>query len=1086
MRPHKLTMKGFGPFAKETVIDFDRLGNSIFLISGETGSGKTMIFDALVYALYGTTSGERRDKLSIASYLSDFGSEEEKNALKVELTFSEGGKNYTVERRLERKRKNLSQSGWLKRDGELLVENKSRFVETDKLIYGRTPAADDVTQKVGEIVNLNADQFRRIVLLAQGEFQRFLTATAEERGKILGKLYDNRRHKDLEARLSDAHNKLRRQINERTASMAQYLKGCQLPENIEGGLNLDISTPQECIEKLKAINTADEAAGEKAEENRSQLLDKQKEIAGERVKAENGNNIIDKRDRAVGEKKKLEEQQTAMDGLAAQLDWSEKALRVRPAEEARNKAAGAKEKAEGELNGIKQEKENLDHQKVSMKEKEDKQEGRRNEATALATVISNLKTNILPLYGKIAFQTIAEEKAKGELREIDGKEQELKKKKKENEQEKTENGKTLEQLRNEGEAAVAIAKQKVDDLKERGKKLRELKGGKDGKKGLGKKRALDEQIADLEEKYTKAVQKHADALKNHQKIKKAFLSGQAVLLANDLRDEIAKSGQAVCPVCGQHHTAATIADKAVATGQVPTEAEVNEAEQNANAACNEANTQKTELEKTKAAAKAVDDSLREKAAELGLTVEEKTGLPTLEETEKAFNQCCADYKKAEADLKEAEAKKTKKETAEKKARELEEGKKHIDQEAESLQEKKGAANKALTAATTALEGYRKTLQDNNYPADELAAKRELKKKEAEAKRLADEINGVEKEITAYHKAVNTIDGRISTAEGNLTTREAELTAAQKKYEDALKEYGFDGPDGEAAYKDALSPAGKSATQKLESWLKDGQRKLEEYRTEQSKLETTIDNLQKEIEGKKLQYQELTEFDEKADKLKEKIGALDKEFKTITKRLAINKKAARSFEEAAEEREQAGRSLDALAPLVSGVNEIEFHKYVLQDFFQKIIFQANGYFRTMIGGQYEIIAADEGNTGGKDLSLGLQYRNIIAEKIHDCASLSGGQSFEASLALALGLSDVVQLENSTAVNIDSMYIDEGFGTLSREDLNNAIKVLGSIAEGDRQIGIISHVEELEKTLSNKIIVTKTENGSTIELQTDLRA
>ena len=1096
MRPHRLTIKGFGPFAKETVIDFDQLGNGIFLISGETGSGKTMIFDALVYALYGMTSGERRDELSIASYLSDFGSAEDKKAMKVALTFSEGGKTYTVERALERKRTNLHKSAFLKCGEDLLVQNKDNNIgDGTKLVQERSNKKgneeksedykeDKVTAKIAEMLNLNANQFRQIVLLAQGEFQKFLTAKADERGKILGKLYDNRRHTDLEKRLKDAENKLNDSQRKLKVKMQQALDTCNLPDGLRKELNPKIKTTGECIGTLREMIKKDKQEQEKIKQELKEKQQEKEKLIKEKTDAEHHNKTLDALDEAQKEQKRLNDQKDGMEKLAAQIGLTEKAGKVCPAEKRCREAEEALSKANKDLEKLKEEKQKLENEAAAIDQKREDLKKLRQQKTSLATAISDLENNALTLYPKIEEQTVNQKQAEGKLENLADREKDLNTKKEKNDQEKTQNRQTLDRLRNAGEAAVAIAKQKVDDLKNRGQKLRELK---DGKEGLKKKADYIRRIIEKEEKHAEAEKKYAAAVEAHQKLNKAFLSGQAVLLANDLRDEIAKSGQAVCPVCGQHHTMATIAGKAVAAGQVPAEAEVNEAEKNVRAAQAEAKERYTELEAEKAAAEVFGNSLREKTAELGLTVEEKTGLPTLEETEKAFNQCCADYKKAEADLKEAEAKKTKKETAEKKAGELEsEGKKYI-QEAESLQEKKDAANKALTEATTTLEGYRKTLQDKNYPADEAVAKKQLAQGQRDLQTLEVTIGETDSKIQKYDQELSAIGGNIDNAVINLKDRKGELDTAQDNYRTALDNNGFDAADGEVRYRKALNPEGKPKDQSLDNWLKDCRKKLADYDKQKTALETTIGNLQKELAGKKIVRQELGDFVRREKELKEIIGRREADAEEINSRLGINEKAVSQMEGFAKEQLKNDRCLEAVAPLVDSGRKIKFSEYVLKDFFQQVICQANGYFQTMIGGQYEIIPVEEGAaTSGKNLSLGLQYRNIIAEKIHDCASLSGGQSFEASLALALGLSAVVQMENAGAISIDSMYIDEGFGTLSKEDLNNAIKVLESIAESDRQIGIISHVEELEKTLSNKIIVTKTENGSTIELQTDLRA
>ena len=206
MRPHKLILKAFGPFAKETVVDFDSMGNSIYLISGDTGAGKTTIFDGIIYALYGTASGGARSGLVTEAFHSDYAKEgSHREEMRVELEFSNAGRSFTVVRRMYWGKKGAAQKAikesTLSENGNTITYAKGR---EDK---------DAVTQKITELLGLDADQFRRIIMLAQGEFQKFLTAKSDERGVILGKLYDNRQHQDFQLRLKAARELLKNQDN---------------------------------------------------------------------------------------------------------------------------------------------------------------------------------------------------------------------------------------------------------------------------------------------------------------------------------------------------------------------------------------------------------------------------------------------------------------------------------------------------------------------------------------------------------------------------------------------------------------------------------------------------------------------------------------------------------------------------------------------------------------------------------------------------------------------------------------------------------------------------------------------------------
>ena len=164
------------------------------------------------------------------------------------------------------------------------------------------------------------------------------------------------------------------------------------------------------------------------------------------------------------------------------------------------------------------------------------------------------------------------------------------------------------------------------------------------------------------------------------------------------------------------------------------------------------------------------------------------------------------------------------------------------------------------------------------------------------------------------------------------------------------------------------------------------------------------------------------------------------------------------------------------------DKYSFSRYVLGDFFNKIIDQANIHLAEMTDGEYCLIRTENGD-GRTSQGLGLKVLNTITDTQRETATLSGGQSFEASLSLALGLSDIVQMESASTIQIDSMFIDEGFGSLDSGRLDKAISVLNHLAAGKRQIGIISHVARLEECLPKKIHVIEGKTGSSVRIETD---
>ena len=209
MRPLKLSMTAFGPYAEKTSIDFRKLNNGVYLITGDTGAGKTTIFDAIVFALYGEGSGSGRNSdMFHSDYVDKFTDTE------VELLFSCREREYRIVRNIHYKKKRGGGVGAISKNA-LLYCGEELPIEKEKA----------VNAKVTEILGLDEKQFRQIVMLAQGEFRKFLESKSDAREQILGRLFDNRIYVDFQNRLKNAAEALKKEREDKEREIGFYLSG---------------------------------------------------------------------------------------------------------------------------------------------------------------------------------------------------------------------------------------------------------------------------------------------------------------------------------------------------------------------------------------------------------------------------------------------------------------------------------------------------------------------------------------------------------------------------------------------------------------------------------------------------------------------------------------------------------------------------------------------------------------------------------------------------------------------------------------------------------------------------------------------
>ena len=231
--------------------------------------------------------------------------------------------------------------------------------------------------------------------------------------------------------------------------------------------------------------------------------------------------------------------------------------------------------------------------------------------------------------------------------------------------------------------------------------------------------------------------------------------------------------------------------------------------------------------------------------------------------------------------------------------------------------------------------------------------------------------------------------------------------------------------------------------------------------------------------------DIEELAARKETLQRQLEAVANELEPYEKRIAVNERALSSIERELEETDRTRKEYGELSVLadvacgtLKGSQRISFETYVQTIYFDMVIAASNTRLALMAGGRFELRRKASATLSGKT-GLDLDVFDRYTGKSRDASTLSGGESFEASLCLALGLSDVVQ-SLAGGIQLDSMFIDEGFGTLDDESLANAINMLAELSTGNRLVGIISHVDELKTAIDRKIVVKSGPQGSSLEV------
>ena len=1012
MKPLVIDMQAFGPFAERQVIDFRELGSkTFFLIHGPTGSGKTSILDGMCFALFGDSSGGERDGRQMRSHHADGDTLTE-----VRFDFALGADRYRVRRVPEQMRRAKRGGGETKQlqGAELWRLETVGGTETERPLAA---GWIKVTEAIVGLLGFESRQFRQVIMLPQGKFFEFLKSNSQERERILQALFGTELYKRIEEQLKATANEVSRQA-ETVRTQRQTLLDQALAEN-EATLD---ARQQQQTEHISGCRVAEQTTA--TESKASEHLLAEARSLGDRFA---------ELDKATTALQTLRGQEQEWSAKRSQLAGARRATGIQPyatnlAElvQQLNDEVVRSGKLAADLVTATDARKNAD----SALEREKLRAPEMEKAISRTSELDALVDKVTALAKARAEQATATTEATGAAAALT----------------------TAQQTQKE---AAAAHQKIVSDIQTHRVQAAGLDGLKQTHTALTKQLAqasvlatrngelatATKQVNDCRAAAKKAEATCVESRKVREQVRHAWIAGQAARLAHELVD-----GQG-CPVCGaSEHPTPAHADgelvlddtlKAAEDALGHAEATQRDAEQKLAAAVQAVSVLEARIaevrstlaeegqtpEQLKAQADAAQAKLRlAEAAARALQALE----PKLPAADLAMKNAETSAKSAETAAQQAQAK------LQRMAGQLEEREAGIPAELrdpaalqvartasvktrDSLKQALDAATTAANKASTTLTEVKTQEETSKQAVVKLAAQKTEKARDFDERLKAAQFADAE----AY-RAARLDDEAIATLETGITAYDASLIAAGERQARAAAETrDLLRPD--LAAQIAKHEASKAAQLAASNAVRDAL--------------AALDVTTKSVESLK---------------------RLSAGYQTLEARFAV---------------------LKQVADVASGANpqRMSFQRYVLATLLDEVLAATTMRLRVMSRGRYEmrrkLQAGDQRAAAGLDLEVFDQYTGTTRA----VSTLSGGESFLASLALALGLSDVVQ-SYAGGIRLDAIFVDEGFGTLDPEALDYAIRTLKDLQQAGRLVGIISHVAELKEWIDARLEVKASQTGS----------
>lgn len=1000
MMPISLTLSAFGPYPDTITIDFESFQeDGLFLITGPTGSGKTMIFDAMIFALYGKTSGQIRqtDSLRCDHALNEI-------PTFVEFSFSLHQQNYTIKRN---PKYYLEGKKTPKQPSALLILPDGKMVEGIK----------EVNQKMISLLGVDDQQFKQICMIAQGEFTKLIMASSDEREKVLRELFHSETYQKLEEKLK--------------VHLKTYQDKYDLLLNKRKDLmqELQVEDHQEYLSKQTKLIASQQKEYDDLKKNLDQ---KKQQLQLYRLQNQRLIQLKDLKQQFQD----LKKQENDYQELNKTVDTLKKAQETNYLYisyiKQQKKLQTLKLNQEDFLKQLKKLEKDYQEKKVQADSLDYKQQTKEK----LQNQIQETKQLINQIYQyQNDYQNL--QTLKQQYRMLDEEHKLFLKKK-----EKFENGLQRDQERIQSEQQVQskyeLIKQQYVRLNEQKVKVHQLSDYYD------QILKLNENKSDLQEEYT-VVEKQVDHEKmQYNKMEKLYFRKQAGIFALQLKED------QPCPICGSlHHPHPAQIEKEDIT--------------------------KEKLDQQAKKVKQQEHRLQDILQKILLSNQKKEML--VKQTKQLSSELNIQEEiSKEIFIKELDHLSKDEKRMKKEYLELQDELKYIQKlkksVALSLKDMSTYESKELKQAQS-LENIQVQIHQLSGKLDDSLRQYEIgevnkiyQQVQKEYRQLSLEIETIQQDYEKVKNKYLEIKTKISSLNQQIIQEQEIYDELDNKYHTAL---------------DAFINEEEFLNLKTQiNQISILEKKYQDYLISLKSLNEQIISLENEV--KDSTYVDLSSLSETIKEVNQQLREKNDDLEKLKIDYSLKEKMIKDIQKINQQLEKDEdtyqRYLD-LYNLASGKNNarVSIERYVLATYFENMLIYANVIMKQLSQGRYQLLRKDDAGKGRSQQGLELDVFDQESGNIRSIKTLSGGESFKAALSLALGLSRMVQ-DYAGGIELNTLFIDEGFGSLDSQSLDQAMNCLMELHHENKLIGIISHVSDLKDRIERQLVVERKQKQSVI--------